>query len=143
MKALPNFADPAEPQSSGELTLSLQEHEIGFYLPPGSELSGARLNLEHGALIDGRFYGEIKCRKGSLVIREGARVCGTFEADRVYIAGHVVSATGQRSTVTSRSMLAVGETAAVNADLQAVRWSMHTHRVWGQLLTMEEASPQA
>lgn len=125
-------------QESGQLTLSLHEHDIGFYLPPGASLEGANLELPHGALISGTFIGNIKCEHGSVIITSEARMCGQIEADRVYIEGEIASTKTARSKVIGKWLVAASSNARINADLYGNSFALHDPKLWGQVVTLDE-----
>lgn len=125
-------------QESGQLTLSLHEHNIGFYLPPGSSLDGANLELPHGALISGTFIGSIKCENGSIILTSDARICGDIEADRIYIEGEIASSKSSRSKVIGKWLVAASSNARINADLYSNAFALHDPKLWGQVVTLDE-----
>jgi hypothetical protein len=128
---------------AGHINLSLREHGIGFFLPPGGKLEG-RMVLPHGALLSGEFVGELLCESGSIIIPAGAKVRGTLEADRIYVEGDVSSLgdSGKRSMLIARLMVAGSSTARINAELYSQVFSLHKSKIWGCLHAIEEVDPR-
>lgn len=121
------------------LNISLHEHGIGFFVPPGMVLHVTTCNLPQGALIEGEFVGDLVSEAGSVVIGAGASVYGSITADRIYIEGTVGSRRGQRSDLMGRAMIAAGAQARVNADMRSRAWSLHTGaQIWGSVSTIDE-----
>lgn len=123
----------------GQIKLSLHEHNVGFYLPPGASLESANLELPYGALISGTFIGTLKCETGSVILTSEARICGRIEADRVYIEGEIVSVKGgPRTMIIGRWLVAASSNARINADLCSNAFSLHKPKFWGQLMTLDD-----
>jgi cytoskeletal protein CcmA (bactofilin family) len=125
------------------LTLSLREHGVGFFVPPGSSLKQAKLEMPHGALISGTFIGDLICQAGSVIITKGGMVCGSIVADRVYIEGDVASSKTKRSLITGRALVAASSTARINGDLKSSAFAIHKPQLWGQLISIDQHEEQA
>ncbi|MDL5034374.1 polymer-forming cytoskeletal protein [Pelomonas sp. APW6] len=125
------------------LTLSLREHGVGFFVPPGATMQSARLVMPYGALISGTFIGDLICEAGSVIITKGGMVCGSIVADRVYIEGDVASSKSKRSLVTGRALVAASSTARINGDLKSAAFAIHKPQLWGQLISVDEPAPKS
>jgi hypothetical protein len=134
--------DPPRPSVNAHpetLNVSLHEHGIGFFVPPGMVLHVTTCTLPQGALIEGEFVGDLVSEAGSVVIGAGASVYGSITADRIYIEGTVGSRRGQRSDLMGRAMIAAGAQARVNADMRSRAWSLHTGaQIWGSVSTLDD-----
>jgi cytoskeletal protein CcmA (bactofilin family) len=126
--------------ASSALTLSLQEHHIGFFVPPEATLEGA-IDLKFGALIYGTVIGDITCSAGSVVILAGGRVCGNIIADRVYVEGEVASPKGGRSTIQAHLLLAASSASKINADIRSRAFAIHKAKIWGRMEQIEDPLP--
>lgn len=124
--------------ASDTLSLSIREHDVGFFLPPRAVLNNSRLELPHGALLCGSFDGDLICEAGSVIITKDCRFCGSIEADRIYIEGDVASVRERRSLLIGRVLVAAGATARINADLKSRNFAVHKAKIWGRLLSWEE-----
>jgi len=121
------------------LSLSLHEHGIGFFLPPGAVLHASEFTLAYGALIEGEFVGDLICEAGSVVIGASGRHYGSITADRIYIEGTVGSLRGQRSALMGRALIAVSAGSRINADMRSRAWSLHPGaHLWGTVSTIED-----
>lgn len=134
---------PAEERSkekgSGELTLSLRDHNIGFSLPFGSRMEG-KLFLPSGALIQGDFIGDIYCETGDVIITKGARFSGQIEADNIYIEGEVAPIDrDKKSIIIGRALVSLSEFSRINADIYTPALAHHKGKLWGTVHTLEEA----
>lgn len=132
-------ADDDERRSADEgvLALDLRKHEVCWVLPEGAVMSGS-LDCPGGALIQGRFEGVIRCRKGSLIIAAGAYFSGKAEAQQVYIEGSVQNgAKGETSAIKGHLLVAVSERATGRADLISRAFALHTRMFAGRLTTIE------
>lgn len=121
----------------GQIILSLSEHNVGFYLPPGARQNG-RLALPYGALICGTFVGDMLCHSGSVIIAEGAKFRGSIEANRIYVVGHISSSESTRSRIVARELLAAASSAQINADLFAPSWALHKPKIWGLMESLDD-----
>jgi cytoskeletal protein CcmA (bactofilin family) len=134
--------DPPRPSTATHpemLNISLHEHAIGFFVPPGMVLHASTCNVSQGVLIEGEFVGDLVSEAGSVVIGAAASVYGSITADRIYIEGTVGSRRGQRSELMGRAMIAAGAQARVNADMRSRAWSLHTGaQIWGSVSTIED-----
>jgi hypothetical protein len=134
--------DPPRPSTASHpetLNISLHEHGIGFFVPPGMVLHVTTCNVPQGALIEGEFVGDLVSEAGSVVIGAEASVYGSITADRIYIEGTVGSRRGQRSELMGRAMIAAGAQARINADMRSRAWSLHTGaQIWGSVSTIED-----
>lgn len=133
--------DPPRPSINAHpetLNVSLYEHGIGFFVPPGMVLHVTTCTLPQGALIEGEFVGDLVSEAGSVVIGAGASVYGSITADRIYIEGTVGSRRGQRSELMGRAMIAAGAQSRINADMRSRAWSLHTGaQIWGSVSTID------
>lgn len=126
---------------SGEISLSLREHNIVWTLPFGAKMEG-KLLLPGGALIYGDFVGDIFCESGSVIVKKGGRFQGMAEADMIYVEGDISSADQRhRSVLIARKMIAASSTARINGDIFSKTYALHKAKVWGALRTLEEGAP--
>lgn len=135
------FDDGDDNDATDEISLSLSDHNIGFFLPHGARMEG-QLLLPCGALILGDFIGDIFCESGSIIIKKGGRFQGMMEANLIYVEGEVTSKDeNHRSTVIARKMIAGSSTSRINADVFSQTFSLHKAKVWGKLRSIEESEP--
>jgi len=129
----PATAHTSAPQPASQdddLVADLREHRISFVLPAGAVLSG-NLDNQGGALIQGKFTGNIHCREGSLIIARGGEFSGRAEADSVYIEGTVRSIQGANagpSILRGRLLAAISELAVGVAELHSRDFAIHSRK---------------
>lgn len=121
---------PGTGEGGGELVADLREHRITFFVPAGTIVSG-NVDNQGGALIYGKFTGNIHCREGSLIVARGAEFCGNAEADNIYVEGTVRSISAQPHTpsmLKGRHLVALSEHALGRAELHARGFAIHSSK---------------
>lgn len=135
MKPVPKKNDPSSTFDGSQLNFDIKEHGVVFVLPAEAILDGT-IKLEGGALILGKFSGNIKCNTGSLIFAPDSYFSGHAEADKIYIGGKIGQPTKGESSLMARVMMAISSDASVRANIASRLFAINSSNVFGSMRTL-------
>lgn len=140
---VPHLPQSAANSVGDQLMLSLVDHHIGLIIPANTTITGSEIRCDHGVAVFGTVIGSIKCLSGSIIVAERARVSGSLSAEKIYIAGTVVSpktTSGPRrlALLHALELIALSSTARVNADLCAQVYEIKSSYFNGRIYSENE-----